>query len=127
MKSSLLLLLAAMPVMAWSQGSLPALDGNWFAEFSAPNGSPRAAELAITSGSGTWKDFARGAQRKNNPCIGPSFPVAMKVRSPDEIGIHVNEEKLSGCGDIHARLKLVNEKTLEGTFADGRPLKFTRR
>jgi hypothetical protein len=125
--SLVVFLLFGVAGMAWSQEMLTALDGNWFAEFSAPNGSPRAAELTISGGSGSWKDFARAGQAKNNPCIGPKYPVALKLRSADEIGIHVDEEKLTGCGDIYARLKLVGDKTLEGTFADGRPLRFTRR
>lgn len=127
LKTPLTLLLVSLFGLAWAQESLPSLNGKWFAEFISGDGHPRSAVLVIAEGASTWKDFARGGQRKNNPCIGPEFPVTVRLRSPGEIGIHVNEEKLSGCGDIRASLKLVDDKTLEGIFPDGRPLKFTRR
>ena len=115
--------------LVWTVAStqeLPALNGSWRAEFIGPNGGSRAAELTIAGQEGTWKDFTRGGQRKNNPCLGPEFPVAIRLRSTDEITIHVSEARLQGCADIHATFKLVDAKTLVGTFHNGTSIAFVR-
>jgi hypothetical protein len=122
---------ALLLVGLWSAAAVAqepgALNGKWSATFVGLGGGDREAELVVSDAGGTWRDFSKGHQAKNNKCFGHEFPVAIQSRSATEMTFEVNASSvLEGCTDMVATVKVVDGKTLEGNFRNGIALKLTR-
>ena len=105
----------------------PTLDGKWSATFANKSGADRQAELVIEGHGGSWKVFANARQAKNNACLGRSFPIAVETTSATELRIRIEASSaVEGCGEGDITAKVVDGKTLEGQFGDGRPIRLVR-
>lgn len=102
--------------------------GNWTATFVGPSGRDSAAEVTLSEAGGAWRDMDRRNERKVDKCNGKDFPIDVKARSAAKIVFRVAASTvLRDCRDRNVTLRPVDDKTLEGTFANGRPVRLTRR
>ncbi|MBK7617399.1 MAG: hypothetical protein IPJ08_24160 [Burkholderiales bacterium] len=118
--------LATSVVLAQESTSL---NGRWEATYQGAGGGDNAAELSISDTGGTWTHRAgKGNKRaKNKPCVDRAFPISILSKSAAEIAFEVNASTvLQGCPDLSVVAKLVDGKTLEGSFKNGNPIKFVR-
>ena len=75
--------------------------------------------------SGTW-DFTTYTSNRNDPCAGRASPITVTVATPAELVFEVTRSKvLTGCSDFVAKLRRVDDKTLEGDVS-GYKLKLAR-
>lgn len=77
---------------------------------------------------GTWTVSPLGGRlAKPNPCFGRPLPLAI-TEAEGAFKLHIQAaQAVKGCSDGRATLKRTDERHLEGSFADGRPLKLARR
>ena len=117
-------ILAPLSCLAQTPDSL---DGKWTANFSAQNGTPREAAVAIKGDEGTWK-LASARVNREDPCNGNAIPFVVS-KAEDAYQFAMSPSKgLAGCGsDYTLTMKKVDDKTLEGNFRDGRKFVVTRR
>ena len=103
-----------------------ALDGAWLAKWSAPNGTGREAKVAIKGEQGTWK-LATSRVNREDPCIGSAIPFDVS-RNEEGVAFAMSPSKaLAGCGqDYTLKMKKVDDRTMQGSFRDGRPFTVTR-
>lgn len=108
----------------WAQSPL---DGSWRVTFSTEGSDGREGAVDIKGGTGTWTTFGRGDRDRKDVCVGRPFPVA--ITGDPESGLNLRVEaaaSVAGCRDRKATLKRVDDRTLEGSFDNGRPLKLVR-
>lgn len=88
--------------------------GTWRAEFKTSAGAMREGKVVISEKSGSW-DMA--LQNRGNPCVGRAYPISIISATADELSFSIDRAKtLAGCPDGLAKLKKVDDKTLEGEF-----------
>jgi len=94
------------------------LNGNWVAQFTAPNGMRVAAKVVIRDGhSGTWQVQGRNP---NNNCVGLEMPVSVGKVEPDGFEFAVAGSKaLAGCEDFVVQMKRADDKRFEGQAHGG--------
>jgi len=64
---------------------------------------------------------------RNNPCAGRVAPITVRSATADDLVFEINRSTaLAGCKDGIAKLKRVDDKTLQGEFDGGRKLKLIR-
>ncbi|SEB06656.1 hypothetical protein [Variovorax sp. YR216] len=103
-----------------------ALDGAWVAKWNAPNGTGREAKVAIKGEQGTWK-MATSRMNREDPCNGNPIPFDVS-KSDEGVAFAMSPSKgMAGCGqDYTLKMKKVDDKTMEGSFRDGRTFTVTR-
>ena len=105
------------------------LDGRWTGTTtSATSGAELLIEVDIKDQAGTWTYTAPGANAKRaGPCFGRAFPLEVRLQPGEQYAISVDGARLiTGCPVFSLTLKRIDETTLEGTFANGRPAKLVR-
>jgi len=108
----------------WAQSPL---DGNWRVTFSTEGSEGREAVVELKGGTGTWTTYARGDRDRKDICVGRPFPLSLTGDAAAGLNLQLDAAKaVPGCRDRKATLKLVDDKTLEGSFDNGRPLKLVR-
>lgn len=113
--------LAAQPTFA------QAFDGAWTVSYSSGSGNEREADVKITGTQGTWQVRARPGKDKKDPCVGRPFPLTVTESTAESLAFRVDASAtVSGCDDRNGSVKVVDAKTLEGQFNNGRPVKFVR-
>jgi hypothetical protein len=101
-------------------------DGRWSVTYVGQGGAPLDAGLVLSGESGSWITHLGKRAPYNYPCFGHEFP-AMARQSPAELILTVSGSKvIAGCFDFTVTLKSTDEKTLEGRFSNGHPIKLTR-
>ncbi|WP_326542107.1 hypothetical protein [Pseudorhodoferax sp.] len=119
---ALCLLLCATP---WAVGQTGAFDGQWTARFIAAE-QPRQAKVVIQGEGGSWQTqyLPQGA----DICFKLEVPIEVSNATAHEITLRGRASKaLAGCADGNPiTFKRVDDNTLEGQFADGRPVKLVR-
>jgi hypothetical protein len=118
--------LAILSPLACLAQTSDSLEGVWTANFNALNGTQREAKVAIKGGEGTWK-LATARTNREDPCIGSPIPFTVS-KEEDVIRFAMSPSRnLAGCGaDYTLTVKKVDERTLEGSFRDGRKFVLTR-
>jgi hypothetical protein len=121
----ILISIAALFLFASAAAQEPApFDGKWLAKFSTERGEAREAVLNVKGTSGTWQVQTRA---RGNPCVGLEAPVTATVVSASELELKFHNSKaLTGCTDNGAKVRRVDDKTLEGTLDDGRKVSLVR-
>ncbi|MCW5654514.1 hypothetical protein [Hydrogenophaga sp.] len=110
----------------WAQAPL---DGAWRVTFSTEGADGREAQVEIRGQSGTWTTYARSDKDKRDPCVGRALPLTLSGGDGASSALQLRVEAssvVSGCRDRKATLQRVDEKTLEGSFDNGRPLRLVR-
>ena len=115
----------AGPAHASAQGTL---DGEWTATFATAGSDARAAAVVLRDGAGTWTTRAHPNRDKHDACVGRALPLTLVPGPSETVALHVHAgQAVAGCRDRRARLTIVDQRTLEGEFDDGRVLRLTRR
>lgn len=125
----LLLTLASVMTMALAGAAhaQTGLDGRWAVTFATEGSDGREAELVLKGGTGHWTTRARANKDKKDPCVGRELPVTLSAPSASTIGLRIDaSQALAACKDRKASLRQVDDKTLEGEFDNGRPLRLVR-
>lgn len=105
----------------------PDLTGKWKATFSTEGGDGREADVVVEGTGGTWTTYARGNKDKRDVCVGRALPITLSDGGSSTVSLVVEGSKaVDGCRDRKARLTVVDAKTLEGEFSNGRAIKLTR-
>lgn len=105
------------------------LDGRWTGTTtSATSGAELLIDVEIKDRAGTWTYTAPAANAKRaGPCFGRAFPLEVRPQPGDQYAVSVDGARhITGCPVFSLILKRVDETTLEGTFANGRPAKLVR-
>jgi hypothetical protein len=105
------------------------LDGRWTGtSTSTTSGAELLIEVDIKDQAGTWTYTAPGANAKRaGPCFGRPFPLEVRLQPGEQYAISVDGARLiTGCPVFSLTLKRIDETTLEGAFANGRPAKLVR-
>ncbi|KQP14707.1 hypothetical protein [Pseudorhodoferax sp. Leaf267] len=100
-------------------------EGQWTARFKT-FGQDREAKLDVQPPGGTWQVLYLPAGA--DICFKLKAPIEVLRSTSDEMEFVVQRSKtLAGCADIKPIvLRRIDDKTLEGAFADGIPLRLTR-
>lgn len=103
------------------------LNGTWYGAINLPGGAPAEVQMRVEGAGGTWTVSIKSARVDHtNPCLGRPLPMAL-TETGGVIRIHIQaSQALKGCQDGRATVNRSGDR-LEGTFADGRPLKLQRR
>jgi hypothetical protein len=125
MKLSHLTLISLMSSVCWVQAQEASYDGKWQASFEGSAvGASREGTVSISGKEGTWDMAVRS---RKDPCIGRPYPITVQRATAEELVFDINRSKtLMGCKDGTAKLKRVDDKTLEGEFDGGRKLTLKR-
>ena len=105
------------------------LDGRWTGTTtSATSGAELLIDVEIKDQAGTWTYTAPGANPKRaGACFGRPFPLEVRPQPGDQYAVSVDGARvITGCPVFSLTLKRIDETTLEGTFANGRPAKLVR-
>lgn len=105
------------------------LDGRWTGTTtSATSGAELLIDVEIKDQVGTWTYTAPGANAKRaGPCFGRAFPLEVRPQPGNQYAVSVDGAwHITGCPVFSLTLKRVDETTLEGTFANGRPARLVR-
>ncbi|MBW0168741.1 MAG: hypothetical protein ACT6SF_01320 [Hydrogenophaga sp.] len=108
---------------AWSQTPL---DGSWRVTFATEGSEGREALVELKGGIGTWTTYPRGDRDRRDACVGRPFPIAIEGDPVKGLSLTLDAKAIPGCRDRKATLKSVDDKTLEGSFDNGRALKLAR-
>jgi hypothetical protein len=115
--------------VALAQDSM-ALNGNWLASFESGKNSERQAQVVIGDAGGSWLESSVTTgdfKGRNNPCLGKTFPITIKSRTSTEISFQVNASTtMQGCSDRKITATSSDNKTLDGSFNNGSPVKLVR-
>lgn len=120
------LLSSAVPI---AQAAAP-FDGTWTAAWTDPSGgsgSKMLAEFVLDGSAGTWKWIMPSRQSGRSPCANLAFPITAEAAGPGALTLHLDESKtIRGCSDFTVTVKAGDEKSFEGHFKGGTPIRFTR-
>ena len=98
-------------------------NGTWKVAYDSKKGANREGTVVVSGKGGTWDMLT---QRSKNACAGKEVPIAVRTATADELVFEINRSKaLMGCKDGLAKLKRVDDNTLEGEF-DGKKFTMTR-
>ncbi len=112
--------LAALP--AWSQSTL---DGSWKVTFATEGAEGREATVELKGGTGTWTTYARSDKDRKDPCVGRPLPLSITGETKLDLKLDASTA-IAGCRDRKATLQRTDDKTLEGSFDNGRAIKLVR-
>lgn len=99
-------------------------NGSWTLEFDGSRTSDLEGTVVVQGHGGSWRV---ATQSKKNPCVGREAPILVKSATADELVFEVNRSSvLAGCRDWTMTFKKVDDKTLQGTFTDGRVVQLRR-
>lgn len=112
--------LIALP--GWSQSTL---DGNWRVTFATEGAEGREATVELKGGTGTWTTYARSDKDRKDPCVGRPLPLSITGDAKLDLKLDASSA-IAGCRDRKATLQRTDDKTLEGTFDNGRAIKLVR-
>ena len=108
----------------WSQSPL---DGNWRATFATEGADGREAMVELKGGTGTWTTHARSDKDKRDACVGRPLPLSLTGDPAARLELRLDASSaIAGCRDRKAMLQRTDDKTLEGTFDNGRAIKLVR-
>lgn len=127
-RTALAVALTLLASTAHAQTPAP-LDGRWTGTTtSATSGAELLIDVEIKDFAGTWRYLAPAANAKRaGPCFGRQFPLEVRALSGDQYAVSVDGARvITGCPVFSLTLKRIDETTLEGTFANGRPAKLVR-
>ncbi len=112
-------------VPAWSQSTL---DGTWRVTFATEGAEGREAMVEMKGGSGTWTTYARSDKDKKDACVGRPLPLTIAGdAAAGKLDLKLDASSaIAGCRDRKATLERVDEKTLAGTFDNGRAIRLVR-
>jgi hypothetical protein len=115
--------LVAFPV--WSQSTL---DGHWRVTFATEGAEGREATVELKGGTGTWTTYARSDKDKKDPCVGRPLPLSIAGDpAAGKLDLRLDASSaIAGCRDRKATLQRTDDKTLEGSFDNGRAIKLVR-
>lgn len=123
----LLSVLAAclLAIPAWSQSTL---DGRWRVTFSTEGAQDREAAVELQGATGTWTTYARSDKDKKDACVGRPLPLTLTENAAaGKLDLKLDASSaVAGCRDRKATLQRIDEKTLEGTFDNGRAIRLVR-
>mgnify|MGYP006193241767 FL=1 len=108
---------------AWAQSPL---DGSWRVTFATEGSEGREALVELKGGTGTWTTYPRGDRDRRDACVGRPFPIAMAGDATTGLSLQLDAKAIPGCRDRKATLKVVDDKTLEGNFDNGRALRLVK-
>lgn len=114
---------------AWAQKvDTTEYDGRWIAHVQGDPVGARSAQVTIVDYAGTWLEPG-GRNQKRHACQSKKpFPITVQQSNKEEVEFMVWAAMvLPACADFSVLLKPVDEKTLEGTAADGLTIRMTRR
>lgn len=109
----------------WAQS---ALDGNWRVTFATEGSEGREAMVELKGGSGTWTTYARSDKDKRDVCVGRPLPVTIAGDpTAGKLDLRLDASSaMAGCRDRKATLQRTDDRTLEGTFDNGRAIRLVR-
>lgn len=114
--------------LAQQEADTNEFNGKWNVSIQPGGGRPFAATLTLENFGGTWQDNAAAGLVKGKNCKGHKFPITVQNSIRSELAFTVWGSAVSpACPDIGMTLKPLNEKTLEGTTANGGAVRLTRR
>ena len=100
-------------------------DGKWNARIDGDAKTARQGRVVISDFAGEWREM--GPRRAGDPCRGTKpFPITVQRSNDNELEFTAWAEQVSKCPDFALTLKVVDERTLVGTTADGREVRLTR-
>lgn len=122
-----LLFVAAACVAAGTAWSQSPLDGSWRVTFETEGNEAREGSVELKGGAGTWTTYGRSVRDRKDVCVGRPLPLSVTGDAATALNLQVDAASaVPGCRDRKATLKRVDDKTLEGAFDNGRPLKLVR-
>lgn len=121
--------LALCSSAAWAQRTdTSEFDGRWTAVVQGDQVGARTAQVTIGDYAGTWLETGGRNQKKHACQSRKPFPITVQQSNKEEVEFMVWAAMvLPACADFSVRMKPVDEKTLEGTVADGLVIRMTRR
>ena len=100
-------------------------DGKWNARIDGDAKTARQGRVVIDNFAGEWREI--GPRRAGDPCRGTKpFPITVQRSNDNQVEFTAWAEEVSKCPDFALTLKVVDERTLEGTTSDGREVRLTR-
>ena len=120
------LLLAAVDANAQSAISLA---GQWTGTTKSPStGNELQIEVTLAESAGTWRYVTSATAKKAGPCFGRDFPIAIKPLQGSKLQLSVDGASvLAGCPNFSLTVERADERTLTGSFGDGRPVTLKRK
>ena len=117
-------LTAAVPAPSyWDDSNVN--DGKWIARIDGDAKTARQGRVVISDFAGEWREM--GPRRAGDPCRGTKpFPITVQRSNDNQVEFTAWAAKVSKCPDFALTLKVVDERTLEGTTSDGREVRLTR-
>ncbi|MBT2303910.1 hypothetical protein J7E70_26050 [Variovorax paradoxus] len=89
-------------------------NGTWLATFKTERGIDRDGTVVVENDGGSWD---MNVPSRNNPCFGRKAPIEIQKATPEELVFVVARSKaLTGCNDTRMVMKVIDAKTLKGTF-----------
>lgn len=101
-------------------------DGTWSARIEGDVRTARQGRVVISNFEGHWQEL--GPQRAGDPCRGAKpFPITVQKSNNRDVEFTVWAAMVrSACSDFTLTLRVVDDRTLAGTTADGREVRLTR-
>jgi hypothetical protein len=122
-----LLFVAAACLAAGGASSQSPLDGSWRVAFETEGNEAREGIVELKGGAGTWTTYGRSVRDRKDVCVGRPLPLSVTGDANSTLSLQVDAASaVPGCRDRKATLKRVDDRTLEGAFDNGRPLKLVR-
>jgi hypothetical protein len=121
-------------VMTWAAAvslaqSTPPLSGTWAGTTTSPStGNTMQIEVVFQdTAAGTWRYRAPATAKRAGACFDRDFPLELRPVTDTTYTVSVDAARLvTGCPTFRLTLERVNDTTLEGQFADGRPARLVR-
>ena len=101
-------------------------DGTWRARIDGDARTARQGRVVISDFRGHWQEV--GPRRAGDHCRGAKpFPLTVQKSTSREVEFSVWAAMVNArCPDFALTLRVVDERTLAGTTADGREVRLTR-
>ncbi len=98
------------------------LDGQWTGAAKSPStGNDMQFEVSVKDAAGTWRYLPPSGAAKAGPCLGRAFPLQVQSRGAGKVVFAVDGASVvAGCPTFVLMVELVDDKSLKGTFGDGR-------
>ena len=101
-------------------------DGTWSARIDGDARTARQGRVVISNFEGHWQEL--GPQRAGDPCRGAKpFPITVQMSNDRDVEFTVWAATVRpACPDFTLTLRVVDDRTLAGTTADGREIRLMR-
>lgn len=105
-----------------------ALSGQWAGTTKSPStGNELRIQVKLADSAGTWMYISQASSSKAGPCLGREFPLTIKPLSDANVILSVDGPGvIRGCPSFSLTLERTNERTLTGSFGDGRSVVLTK-